>query len=98
MASWSSRGATPTCSSRMGYTRDSITGSLRLPTSWRRRRSREGGIDVGHDTGLYTSRADSESAAENHGLRGMSEDGGHLGPPPAVRGLRPRRVLRLVKK
>src|SRR6267378_1096942 len=98
MASWWSRGGTPTCSSRMVCTRDCIPGSLRPPTSWRRRLSPKGGIHVGYHTGLFAPRADSESTAENQGLRGMSEDGGHLGSPALVRSLRPRWLLRLVEE
>src|SRR5438309_5121491 len=98
MASWWSRGGMPTCSSRMGCTRDCTRGSLRPPTSWRPRLSRKGGIDVGYNTGLHAPRANSQSKAENQGLRGVSEDGGHLGSPAFVRGLRPCRLLRLVEE
>src|ERR1700737_288403 len=99
MARWWSKADTPTCSSGTDCMRDCITGSLRPPTSWQPRPDKgRRYIDDGNHTSLYASRADSESAATYQGLRGVSEDGRHLGAPAAVRGLRPRRMLRLVKE
>ena len=43
--------------------------------------------------GLFPPRSDSGREAPHPGMRGVSEDGRHLGAPAVVRGLRPRRVL-----
>src|SRR3989475_8801773 len=76
----------------------SITGSSRRPTNWPRPHKREGGTTDGNDAGLHASRSDSKPPAEEQGLRGVSQDGGHLGAPAALRELRARRLLRLVQE
>src|SRR5438132_7465572 len=97
-ARWWSRVATPTCSSGEDCMPDCINGSLKLPTSWQRPPDKGRSSNHGHDESLHASRTDPESAAAFERLRGMSEDGGYLGAPPVVRGVRSRRVLRLVEE
>src|SRR5438270_4256002 len=88
----------PTCSSRTDYTRDCITGSSRLPISWQPRLSLRGGTQHGHDTGLLPPRPHFESPAQDERLRGVPENGRHLGAPSPLRSLRPRRLLRLLEE
>src|SRR5207237_678462 len=75
----------------------SITGSSKRPTNWPHPPEREGGND-GNDASLCAPRSDSKPQAEDDRLRGMSQDGGYLGAPAALRELRTRRLLRLIQE
>jgi hypothetical protein len=66
---------------------------------WRKITMAGGRADGGSHESLYTSGSDSEcGAGHTQWVRGMFEDGRHLGAPEIVPGVRTCRLLRLVEE